>query len=76
MAFGQSTDRRVARHLPDRIQVLRQQKRVAPQARSGRRGFDTRVPAANYDDIKFLRIQPHEAGILRLFSGRRKWSRR
>jgi hypothetical protein len=59
MTLGQTPDRRVTRHLPNRIQILRQQQRFAAKPRRGSARLNPGVPGTNYDHIKRLRVRPH-----------------
>ena len=52
MAFPDSSDSRIARHLADQIEIQRQQRRVGSQPRGGGRRFAARVAGANYHHIK------------------------
>jgi hypothetical protein len=45
---------RVAAHLPQRLDVVRQQQRLAAHAGRGQRGFGAGMAAADHDHIKFL----------------------
>ncbi len=51
MAFADSADRRVARHLADRRQRMGQQKGLRPGSGGGGGGFASRMPAADNDHI-------------------------
>ena len=63
VALANATDRRVAAHLAQRLDVVRQQQRFAPHARRGQRRFGAGVPAPDDDHIKMLRMF-HDAAIL------------
>src|SRR5581483_392017 len=51
LSFGDAADRWVARHLRDRVEVLRQQQRLEPHARAGESRLAARVPGADDDEI-------------------------
>jgi hypothetical protein len=53
-ALGDSTDRRVARHLANGFEILSQQQRASTQAGGGHGGFAARVAPADHDHIKLL----------------------
>jgi hypothetical protein len=61
VALADATDRRVAAHLPQCFDVVRQQQRAAAQSRRGQRRFGAGVATADHDDVEFLRVQ-HGAG--------------
>jgi hypothetical protein len=48
---------RVAAHLPQRLDVVRQQQRLAAHAGRGQRGLGAGVAATDDDDVKFLWVQ-------------------
>jgi hypothetical protein len=52
MAFGDSPDGRIARHLADQIQVQSNESGLYAQTRGGRSRFTSRVPRADNDYIK------------------------
>src|SRR6185503_12139742 len=54
MTLADTADRRVAAHLPERLDALRQQQRAHTHARRGQSGLGAGVPAANDDDVEFL----------------------
>ena len=49
--LGQSADRRVARHLPDRIEILREHRRLATRARRRQRRLDPGMPRADDEHV-------------------------
>ncbi len=54
LPFGDTADRRIARHLPDRVQIGRQQCRFRTQPRGGGRGFGSRVTGPDHDDVVLI----------------------
>ena len=60
MPLRQSADGRVARHLPDGVQVDGQQQRLRAHARRRQRRLHPRVARADDDDIVRLRINKHQ----------------
>src|SRR5690348_6633898 len=54
MALADPADRRVARHLPERLEVVREQKRAPPCPRRRERRFGTGVAAADDDNVEAL----------------------
>ena len=56
MALADAADRRIAAHLPDGLDAVRQQQRARTRPRRGERGFGTGVPAADHDDV----VRMHE----------------
>ncbi len=54
MALADAADRRIARHLTQRFQAVRQQQRLAAHARSRQRGLGSGVAAAHHNHIKTL----------------------
>ena len=54
VAFADAADRRVARHLPQRFDVVRQQQRRAAHARAGQRRLGAGMAAADDDYIIFF----------------------
>ena len=57
MALADAANGRVATHLPQRLDVVREQQRPAAHARSRERGLGTGVAAADHDDVEFLWIK-------------------
>ena len=51
MALADSADRRVAAHLPERIDALRNQKSSRTHPRGSQRGFRTGVTATDHYDV-------------------------
>src|SRR4029077_15950033 len=54
VTFADPANRRVARHLPERFDAVREQQRVAAHPSRCKRRFGTGVAAANDDDIEPL----------------------
>src|SRR5688572_4794403 len=54
MAFSDSADGRVARHLADQVQIYSYQSRLRTKARGGRGRFASRVPCPDHNHIKSL----------------------
>ena len=52
MALADAADGRIARHLADSLDVLRQQQRATAHARGGECGLGAGVAAANDDDVE------------------------
>src|SRR5262249_40364082 len=50
--FPYAPYRGIARHLPERLDAMREQQRAAPHARGGERGFGAGVTSADNDDSK------------------------
>ena len=55
MPLRRAADRRIARHVADRIQIDRKAGRMHPEPRRGERSFNARVPRADYNDVKRFR---------------------
>ena len=53
--LADAADRRVTAHLPDRVEILGQQKRARTHPCRGQGGLGARVAAAHDDDVKFFR---------------------
>ena len=64
VSLANAADGRVAAHLADRLEILRQQQRARAHARGRRRGLRARVAAADDDDVEFL-ILPHPVILTR-----------
>ena len=56
VTLADAADRRVAAHLPQRVDALRQQQRPRAGARRGQRGLGAGVAAADDDDIEMIRM--------------------
>ena len=56
MPFSDPTDRRIAGHLSQRLDIVGQQQRVTPHSGCCKRRFRTGVARANHNDIKISRI--------------------
>jgi hypothetical protein len=54
VALGDAANSWVAGHLPDQIEIYRDQSRLSPKARGGRRRLAPRVPGSDHDYIKTL----------------------
>jgi hypothetical protein len=54
MAFRDSTDSGITRHLPDEIEIERDQSGLSAKPRRGGRCFTPSVTGADYDYIKDL----------------------
>ena len=52
--LADAADRRVARHLPERLDVVRQQQRAPAHARAGERGLGAGMAAADDDHVETL----------------------
>ena len=57
MAFADAANRGVAAHLPQGLDVVRQEQRFAAHARSRQRSLAPGVAAADDDDVKLLGIE-------------------
>ena len=58
VTLADAADRRVAAHLPERFDALRQQQRAHAHARRGQGGLGAGVAAADDDDVEFFG-KPH-----------------
>lgn len=58
MAFADTADRRITRHLPDGFDIVRQQQRLAAHPRRRQRRFRSGMPTANHDNVK-IRMMVH-----------------
>jgi hypothetical protein len=56
MAFADTANRGVAAHLPQRLDVVRQEQGFAAHAGAGQCGLSASVAATDDDDVKFLGI--------------------
>src|SRR5690606_23193851 len=56
VAFADAADGRVARHLPQSLDVVGQQQRFAAHPRRGQTGRGAGVAAADHDDVKAVRV--------------------
>jgi hypothetical protein len=54
MALRDPADRRIARHLTNKVEVERDEGRFGAKARGSRRRFTTGVARTNHDHIKTL----------------------
>ncbi len=54
VALADAADGRVAAHLPQRLDIVREQQRAQAHARSRQRGFGAGMAAADHDDLVFL----------------------
>ena len=67
VALADAADGRVAAHLAERLDALREQQRARTHARSGQRGLGAGVAAADHDDVKCAcRSQGNAAAIKEL----------
>ena len=57
MALADAADRRIATHLPQRFEAVRQQQRAAAHAGGRERGFGAGMAAADDDEIEFAGIE-------------------
>ena len=60
VALADAADGRVAAHLPERLDVVRQQQRAAPHARGGQRRFGAGMAAADHDHVE-LGLKAHHS---------------
>ncbi len=63
MALANATNGRVAAHLPQRLDVVRQQQSFAAHACRSQRSFGSGMAATDHDHIEFLRVK-HEKSAL------------
>ena len=63
VALADAADGRVAAHLPDGLEALRQQQRARTTAGGSRSGFRTGVSAADHNDVKVLIHRTIQSGI-------------
>ena len=68
VALADAADRRVATHLPQRLDVVGQQQGAATHARCGECGFRAGMAAADDDDIEVLRME-HRGCDRRVLTG-------
>ena len=54
MTFADATDRRIARHLPQGLDAVRQEKRAPAHARRSKRRFGAGMTATNDDDVEIF----------------------
>ena len=59
MALADPADRGIARHFPERFQLVGQQQRARAHPGGGRGGLASGVPAADDDDVEIIRILAH-----------------
>jgi len=52
MSLPDAPDRRIARHLSQRLDAVREQKRPTTSPRGGKRGFGPGVASPDHDDIE------------------------
>ena len=57
MALANATDRRVATHLPQGLDVVREQQRARSHARSRQRGLGAGMATADDDHVEFVGVQ-------------------
>ena len=53
VAFADAPDRRIAAHLPQRLDAVREQERAPAHARGGERRLGARMAAADHDHVEF-----------------------
>ena len=63
--FGQAPDSRIARHLPDGVQVLGQNPGVRPQPSGRQTRLHSRMPRTQHENVKCLRILVHAGHVPR-----------
>ena len=56
VALANAAHTRIAAHLPQCVEIVRQQQGMRAHARSSQRGFGAGMPAANHDHIKLAGI--------------------
>ena len=71
MALADAADGRVAAHLTERLDVVRQQQSLATHAGAGQGGLGASMATANHDDVKLLRVRVSEHGEVLVHPGRR-----
>lgn len=54
MALGQATDRGIAAHLPNGVEIHGEKKRLTPHSGGGERGLDPGMTSPNDDDVVIL----------------------
>lgn len=62
VALADAADRRVAAHLPQRLDVVGEQQRLGAHACSGQRGFGAGMATADDDHIEFFGVQHLKEG--------------
>ena len=69
VALADAADGRIAAHLPQRLDVVREQQGAPAHARSRERGFGARMAAADHDHVEF-RTETHHAESTRFSEAR------
>jgi hypothetical protein len=69
VALADPADGRVAAHLPDRLDVVREQQRARAGPGRGERGFGAGVAATDHDHVELLPGLGHGAGIVAQLGG-------
>ncbi len=57
MPLADAADRRVATHLPERLDIVREQQRATAAPRGRKRRFGAGMPAADHDDVVLFLIK-------------------
>ena len=57
MALANAADRRVAAHLAQGFDVVREQQGLRSHTGGGQRGFGSRMATTNHDDVEFLGVK-------------------
>ncbi len=65
MPFADTTDRRVAGHLPQGLDIVGEQQGIAAGPGGGERSLGPGVPAANHDHVEFGREMHAPAAVLK-----------
>src|SRR5574337_795544 len=72
MPLADATDRGVAAHLTDRLDVVRKQQRLAAHPRRRQRGLGSGMATADHNDVELLRIAHGNKGAPASGAGARK----
>src|SRR5258708_18380686 len=68
MALADAADRRIAAHLPQRLDVVREQQRLLAHTRGSERGLGACVTTADHDDVECF-AETHQAESTGFFPG-------
>src|SRR5882762_3740760 len=68
MALADAADRRIAAHLPQRLDVVREQQRLLAHARGSERGLGAGVATADHDYLEYF-AETHQAESTGFFPG-------